>query len=84
MMTKLLAVASVLILLGSCGLAKAIDYSFYVPEHVEFELEGITEEEFNEANEERSKIHVGGDQYRHLEGYDMNDLCSRVVVYGEK
>lgn len=51
---------------------------------LEFELEGITEEEFNEANEERSKIHVGGDQYRHLEGYDMNDLCSRVVVYGEK
>ena len=39
-MTKLLAVAPVLILLGSCGLAKAIDYSFYVPEHVEFELEG--------------------------------------------
>ena len=39
-MTKLLAFASVLTLLGSCGLAKAIDYSFYVPEHVEFELEG--------------------------------------------
>lgn len=39
-MTKLLAVAPVLILLGSCGLEKAIDYSFYVPEHVEFELEG--------------------------------------------
>ena len=39
-MTKLLAVAPVLILLGSCGLAKAIDYSFYVPEQAEFELEG--------------------------------------------
>ena len=39
-MTKLLVFASVLTLLGSCGLAKAIDYSFYVPEHVEFELEG--------------------------------------------
>ena len=39
-MTRLLAVDAVLTLLGSCGLAKAIDYSFYVPEHVEFELEG--------------------------------------------
>ena len=40
MMTKLLAVAAVLTLLSSCGLAKAIEYSFYVPEHVEFELDG--------------------------------------------
>ena len=39
-MTRMLAVVAVLTLLGSCGLAKAIDYSFYVPEHVEFELEG--------------------------------------------
>ena len=40
MMTKLLAVAAVLTLLSSCGLAKAIDYSFYVPEHVEFKFDG--------------------------------------------
>ena len=23
-------------------------------------------------------------EFKHLEGYDMNDLCARVVVYGEK
>ena len=37
-MTRLLAVVAVLTLLSSCGLAKAIDYSFYVPEHVEFKF----------------------------------------------
>ena len=39
-MTKLLAVVAVLTLVSSCGLAKAIDYSLLVPEHVEFELDG--------------------------------------------
>ena len=39
-MTRLLAVVAVLTLLSSCGLAKAIDYSFYVPEHVEFKFDG--------------------------------------------
>ena len=38
-MTKLLAVVAVLTLVSSCGLAKAIDYSLLVPEHVELELE---------------------------------------------
>ena len=38
-MTRLLAVVAVLTLLSSCGLA-AIDYSFYVPEHVEFKFDG--------------------------------------------
>ena len=28
------------LLLHSCGLAKAIDYSFYVPEHGEYEING--------------------------------------------
>lgn len=51
---------------------------------LEFELEGISEQEFNESSEERSKIHVGSTEFKHLEGYDMNDLCARVVVYGEK
>ena len=39
-MTKLLAVVAVLTLVSSCGLAKAIDYSLLVPEHVEFGLDG--------------------------------------------
>ena len=34
------ALIALLLLLHSCGLAKAIDYSFYVPEHGEYEIKG--------------------------------------------
>lgn len=54
---------------------------------LEFELEGVSEEDLNDANDDKSgreKIHVGSNEFKHLEGYDMNDLCARVVVYGEK
>ena len=34
------ALVALLLLLDSCGLAKAIDYSFYVPEHGEHEING--------------------------------------------
>ena len=40
MIFKLVTVIAFLILLSSCGLAKAIDYSFYVPEHGEYEIDG--------------------------------------------
>ena len=40
MITKLVAFASVLTLVSACGLTKAIGYSFFVPEHVEYELDG--------------------------------------------
>jgi len=39
-MQKLFTLIPVLLLLHSCGLAKAIDYSFYVPEHGEYEIDG--------------------------------------------
>ena len=39
-MQKLFTLIPVLLLLHSCGLAKAIDYSFYVPEHGEYEING--------------------------------------------
>mmetsp|Transcript_11396 Transcript_11396/g.23307 ORF Transcript_11396/g.23307 Transcript_11396/m.23307 type:complete len:680 (+) Transcript_11396:257-2296(+) len=53
---------------------------------LEFELEGVSEEDFNASNDKsgREKIHVGSEEFKHLDGYDMNDLCARVVVYGEK
>ena len=40
-MQKLFTLIPVLLLLHSCGLAKAIDYSFYVPEHGEYEIDGL-------------------------------------------
>jgi hypothetical protein len=36
----MVAFASVLTLVSACGFTKAIDYSFFVPEHVEYELDG--------------------------------------------
>ena len=32
----------------------------------------------------RKKIHVGSSEFQHLENYDMNQLCARVVLYGVK
>ena len=32
----------------------------------------------------RSRIHVGSSEFQHLENYDMNKLCARVVLYGQK
>ena len=37
---NIFALVALLLLLDSCGLAKAIDYSFYVPEHGEHEING--------------------------------------------
>ena len=37
---KLLTLIVVFISLNSCGLVKAINYSFYVPEHGEYEING--------------------------------------------
>jgi hypothetical protein len=37
---KIFAVVAAILLLSSCGLVKAIDYSFYVPDHGEYEIHG--------------------------------------------
>ena len=37
---NIFSLVALLLLLDSCGLAKAIDYSFYVPEHGEHEING--------------------------------------------
>ena len=37
---NIFALVALPLLLHSCGLAKAIDYSFYVPEHGEYEING--------------------------------------------
>ena len=39
-MKKIFPVVISIFFLSSCGLAKAIDYSFYVPEHGEYEIQG--------------------------------------------
>jgi len=51
---------------------------------LEFELEEEEDETNHQNGTEREKIHVGSDEFRHLQDYNMNELCARVVVYGVK
>jgi arsenite methyltransferase len=37
-----------------------------------------------EGNSERHKVHVGSEEFLHLEKYDMNKLCARVCVVATK
>lgn len=46
-----------------------------------FEIPGT---EGMEAPESRSKIHVGLPEFSHLQNYDMNQLCARIVITGTK
>ena len=32
----------------------------------------------------RKRIHVGSEEFKHLENFDMNELCARVILYGKK
>jgi len=38
----------------------------------------------SESSKGRSKIHVGSSEFKHLENFDMNQLCARVVLHGMK
>jgi arsenite methyltransferase len=40
----------------------------------------IPEEVLKESNPDRNKVHVGGDDFKHLENYDMDRICARVCV----
>lgn len=44
----------------------------------------IPDEIVEESNPERSKVHVGGSDFDHLEDYDMDALCARVCVVATK
>ncbi len=44
----------------------------------------IPDEIVEESNPERSKVHVGGSDFDHLEDYDMDALCARVCVVAKK
>lgn len=38
----------------------------------------------NDTNPRRNRVHVGGEDFKHLEDYDMDKLCARVCVVAEK
>ena len=52
---------------------------------MEFDPEdGAQEVEFDVENRGRKRIHVGSEDFKHLENYDMNKLCARVILHGRK
>jgi arsenite methyltransferase len=44
----------------------------------------IPEEVLQEANPQRTKVHVGGAEFKYLENYDMDKICARVCVVARK
>lgn len=38
----------------------------------------------DENSNKRHKVHVGSSEFKHLEDMNMNEICARVVAYGEK
>jgi SAM-dependent methyltransferase/uncharacterized iron-regulated protein len=44
----------------------------------------IPEEVLDNPNPNRNRVHVGGDDFKHLEDFDMDKLCARVCVVAEK
>jgi arsenite methyltransferase len=44
----------------------------------------IPDEIYEESNPSRSKVHVGGTEFDHLEDYDMDALCARVCIVARK
>jgi len=44
----------------------------------------IPDEVLEDSNPARSKVHVGGAEFDHLEDYDMDAICARVCVVARK
>jgi hypothetical protein len=44
----------------------------------------IPDEVWQDSNPGRSKVHVGGKEFSHLEEYDMDKICARVCVVARK
>lgn len=44
----------------------------------------IPEQVLEQSNPARNSIHIGGEEFKHLEGYDMDEICARVCVVARK
>lgn len=44
----------------------------------------LPEEALEETNPDRNRVHVGSDEFKHLESYDMDEICARVCVVARK
>ena len=48
------------------------------------EDEGDGAESSGSSERAKSTVHIGSEEFKHLVGYDMNEICARVVVTGRK
>jgi SAM-dependent methyltransferase/uncharacterized iron-regulated protein len=44
----------------------------------------MPEDILKESNPDRNRVHVGGEDFKHLEDYDMDKICARVCVVARK
>lgn len=44
----------------------------------------IPEEVLKDSNPQRNRVHVGGEDFKHLEDFDMDKICARVCIVAEK
>lgn len=54
---------------------------------MQYELPDEEEEEKKEEekkDDQRFRVHVGSAEFKHLADYDMNSICARVTVFGQK
>ena len=50
---------------------------------MQFEIDE-DEDAGEKKSSERTQIHGGNPEFRHLADYDINSMCARVTVYGKK
>ena len=56
---------------------------FEIPELETLESEEVVSKEYKDKRE-RSFVHVGSEEFKHLKDYDMNSMCARVTVIATK
>lgn len=60
------------------------DMQFEVPIDEETSTSGKEAPTMQQQTMQRNQVHAGSEDFRHLSERDINKLCARVVIYGQK
>ena len=58
--------------------------AFELPDDSELGNQGQEDDDSSSIRRRRNQVHAGSSKFDHLAGFDMNQLCARVVVSGVK
>lgn len=58
--------------------------SYELPEEEEIQLLEEEKKIVDKALPNRNQVHVGSSEFKHLQEFDMNKICARVTVIGNK